>query len=244
MKALWLFFGVVLGITLVASFGLSFQGKLSFVSLPTPNFTSPNALVRVQIGLENLEGSIVAFGDFNSDKYTDIFFLHSNRSSISILLWHHHRYSFLGLENGTIHLSEDGFSIENVVPGDFNNDGKLDLLIECAPSSNKNTSSYYSLNIYLGHLTYVEQHPIWNGTATDQVLVFDWDGDTWLDLFGSTVVVGSDNTTISGGRAIWKNNKHQNNLNFTIIDSIDSVPTGFFSLFSLFSPLFSSLLFS
>jgi integrin alpha FG-GAP repeat containing protein 1 len=106
-------------------------------SAKTPKFPGPG-LFPISAGLENETGRIVAFGDFNADKFTDVFVLSPNEDEVSILLWSQKENSFE--KDPTVRLPFDPLNptsvrIRNVVPADFNHDGKLDVLLMGADTS-------------------------------------------------------------------------------------------------------------
>ena len=73
-------------------------------------------------------GLVVAFGDFNSDQLLDLFFLSADQRTLSVFTWDRPAYAFKERESARIRTNSD-FIITNVVPGDFDYDGKLDLLL-------------------------------------------------------------------------------------------------------------------
>lgn len=73
-------------------------------------------------------GLIAAWGDFNADQLLDAFLLSSDQRTVSTYLWNRAAYKFQQLVPATIRTQAD-FVIANVVPGDYNYDGRLDLLL-------------------------------------------------------------------------------------------------------------------
>lgn len=71
---------------------------------------------------------IVAYGDYNSDQFQDIFYLSSDQRSLFIYTWNRSKYTFIEFVPARIRTESD-FIITNVVPGDWNYDGRLDVLV-------------------------------------------------------------------------------------------------------------------
>lgn len=84
----------------------------------------------------------VAFGDFNSDKLTDIFVLNQDRNKLSILLAREQTFT-LALTSRTyfqfpsevdkkklkLECTLNNVKIESVIPGDFDGDGGMDIFV-------------------------------------------------------------------------------------------------------------------
>lgn len=73
-------------------------------------------------------GIVAAFGDYNGDQLLDLFHLSSDQRTVSVWEWDRTKYSWVEREQARITTSND-FTVVNVVPGDFDYDGKLDLLL-------------------------------------------------------------------------------------------------------------------
>lgn len=90
--------------------------------------------------------SVVAFGDFNSDRFVDVFLVDEKTGSIYVFLWDQDLQRFKSC-NARINMTMDNNSkIVSVVPLDFNNDGRLDLLVTFKHSSD----SFFQHSVYLG----------------------------------------------------------------------------------------------
>ncbi|KAL7335883.1 hypothetical protein PS15p_201296 [Mucor circinelloides] len=136
------------------------------------------------IGLDNIDGTVAAFGDFNGDKFTDLFILSSDQTSVSIYLWNHEGFTFKGLpKSKTI---QPGFIITNVVPGDYNYDGKLDVLLMGEQNPDKNPTNEIKMQIYLGNGNDTfESETIKLPSAHDALpIVLDVNGDMKTDILG------------------------------------------------------------
>ncbi|RUS74674.1 hypothetical protein EGW08_017580, partial [Elysia chlorotica] len=146
-------------------------------------------------GREN--GLIAAFGDINADKATDIFVLSEEGKSLSIL-------------QADIDISRDETSFSNkpfilgsdedrpivaVVPGDFNVDSQMDVLVMRKADDDK-MSTRVNIEIYVGSQDAETNSPYLkiNETFRDQPAVIDGNGDMSPDLFGET---------IGGKRGLW-----------------------------------------
>ncbi|RHZ82632.1 hypothetical protein Glove_106g45 [Diversispora epigaea] len=168
---------------------------------------SSSALYAVSdMGLDNINGTIVAFGDFNSDKYTDLIVLSADQTTISIYLWDHdsYKYELEPLLNITISTDESnpGFLITNVLPGDYNYDGYLDLLImgqEGPTDQNaKNKPNY--MRVYMGYSnnTFNSNYYTVPEATVQQPIPLDYYGTMKVDLLGHSF----DN---SSHISVWKN---------------------------------------
>ncbi|XP_049867351.1 T-cell immunomodulatory protein [Pectinophora gossypiella] len=127
------------------------------------------------------EGILAAFGDFNSDELTDAFLI-INSSSIEVFLAHD-KEPFLRPSQFACNFSN--IVITSVVPGDYDGDAYMDILITTQIESNLTTNLH-------------EVRIIWGGTpllncsdalyvkslVTGQPLAIDYNRDMTLDLFG------------------------------------------------------------
>lgn len=73
-------------------------------------------------------GLVAAWGDVDSDQLVDLFYLSSDQRSISVYTWSRTAYEWKEKPESRIRTKSD-FIIVNVVPGDFNYDGRLDVLL-------------------------------------------------------------------------------------------------------------------
>lgn len=142
---------------------------------------------------------IIAVGDFNSDKHTDIFLLNTiqNKSDaatstststsstsvwlIEVWLWNIDSSEFQRDPDSTITSERP---IDNVVPGDFNYDGRMDLLLS-GPTTDALDRPVHWLRIHLGLLDHFHHESIDLPESVDQILVLDANNDMRLDIFGS-----------------------------------------------------------
>ncbi|KAL1271143.1 hypothetical protein QQF64_030159, partial [Cirrhinus molitorella] len=128
-------------------------------------------------------GTVAAFGDFNSDKQTDIFIIRK-RSELLIFLADLKAPYF----KPKVHLTKDafpsGFSITSVVPGDYDGDSQMDVLVT---GSLKLSNTETRVFVFWGHNQTLDQSEkvVLNSTFDDQPLVMDFNGDMVPDIFGS-----------------------------------------------------------
>lgn len=127
------------------------------------------------------EGILAAFGDFNSDELTDAFVI--NVSSLQVFIAHD-KEPFL--RPSTFMCNFTDFIITSVVPGDFDGDAYMDILITTIKPEQINKHDLEEIRI------------LWGGTPSlncsdakevkamtiGQPLVMDYDRDMVLDLFG------------------------------------------------------------
>lgn len=98
-----------------------------------------------------LDGILAAFGDFDSDKFTDIFVINSNRQSFEIQKASGvDHYSFTKQANLTCNCPKNE-EIVGLLPSDFHGDAKMDVIVITkfkpnAPSGKWNLNLF---NIYL-----------------------------------------------------------------------------------------------
>lgn len=142
-------------------------------------------------------GLLAAFGDFNSDKLTDVFVIDNHQHSFGVLLAYTEP-PFLRREHFDCNLGDE--TIVGLVPGDFDGDGAMDVLAlsQPKPSFWSSTSAKETFNVYVawGELTKLEC-PIQNNPLLQtkgHPLVLDYNGDMISDLFA---------LDINGTRTFW-----------------------------------------
>ncbi|KAF7644846.1 hypothetical protein LDENG_00214670 [Lucifuga dentata] len=147
-------------------------------------FVGPYSICALQdvtvdlFGAENY-GTVAAFGDFNSDKQTDIFIIREQSELVIFLAdlktpyFKPKIYIKDVLPSGTI--------ISSVVPGDYDGDSQMDVLLTTRINFEKTTVFIFWGNnqtLDLGGWLRL------NKTFTDQPLVMDFNGDMIPDIFG------------------------------------------------------------
>lgn len=125
------------------------------------------------------EGIIAAFGDFNSDELTDAFVI-NNGSNLHVYIAHD-KEPFLRPSSYQCNFSD--FIITSVVPGDYDGDAYMDIMITTQSIHN---SGFEDIRILWGgspnlNCSYAENI---KATVKGQPLVMDYDHNMILDLFG------------------------------------------------------------
>ncbi|XP_064639840.1 T-cell immunomodulatory protein-like [Lineus longissimus] len=142
------------------------------------------------------EGELAGFGDFNSDKTTDLFVIsQSGKDVILIIAAKEGQYKKKLLIDLTKHVN--GTTITSVMPGDFDGDSQMDVLITTSTSP-KNLNVPVSVLIYWGKREgfVVENKPLVIDTKMrQQPLVMDYNADMIPDLLGEE--------SSSGKRYYW-----------------------------------------
>ncbi|ORX98916.1 integrin alpha N-terminal domain-containing protein [Basidiobolus meristosporus CBS 931.73] len=176
-----------------------FSAILPLGTLARPKF-STNGLHRVDVGLGEISGTVVAFGDINEDKFTDLFVLSGDQSTLSFYLWHHEQYKFVKTTseikidpNGA-----EGFVITNVVAGDFNYDGKLDVLLMGQKDPGKAGDVLMRVYFGNGENDFSEAYTTLPPATSAQPVTLDYDGDMRTDLIGYPA-------SNPGQLSVWKN---------------------------------------
>jgi len=154
----------------------------------------------------NTQGQPAAFGDFDSDELTDMFVLKDQGRSIEIMFGSNVE-PFLkpGIQTKC---KFNKHQITSVVPGDFNGDALMDLLVTIKspitvvsggifnfPKRTNKHDNDLDVHILWGRLNVLtcpnENKPLF--TIIDQPLVINYDNNMIVDLFG--VKRMSDGTT-------------------------------------------------
>lgn len=150
------------------------------------------------------EGLIAAYGDFNSDELTDVFVIKNNFKTVEILFAADEK----PLLRPGLSCEYDNLKITSVVPGDFDGDAFMDLMITAI---DKRTDK---LNVYMnwGGATYMncsnEDSPI-IADLNGEPLALDYNKDMIIDLFGVT----HDNK-----RTFWIFNKERETPKIILMD--------------------------
>lgn len=130
---------------------------------------------------------IAAYGDFNSDELTDIFVIINNSKSFDILLGsdvepllRHSPRNKCDFKN---------FEIKSIVPGDFDGDAYMDVLLITKPIGTAKNDDEKLLNVYInwGGSDYVNctkesDEPILQ--VYGEPIALDYNNDMIIDLFG------------------------------------------------------------
>ncbi|XP_026148963.1 T-cell immunomodulatory protein [Mastacembelus armatus] len=151
-------------------------------------------------GAENY-GTVAAFGDFNSDKQTDIFIIRE-QSELVIFLADSKAPYF----KPKVHITKDNLPrdtvITSVVPGDYDGDSQMDVLLT-AQANPTNTAVF----IFWGNNQTLDMGgwlPL-NKTFIDQPLVMDFNGDMIPDIFGVTKSESTEVCYLTKRIPVWRN---------------------------------------
>lgn len=95
-----------------------------------------------------LDGILAAFGDFDSDKFTDIFVINSNRQSFEIQKASGvDHYSFTKQANLTCNCPKNE-EIVGLLPSDFHGDAKMDVIVITKFKPNAYSNGKWNLNLF------------------------------------------------------------------------------------------------
>ncbi|KAL6029909.1 hypothetical protein STEG23_030840, partial [Scotinomys teguina] len=128
-------------------------------------------------------GTLAAFGDLNSDKQTDLFVLRERNDLIVFLADQSAPYFKPKVK---VSLKSHSTLVTSVVPGDYDGDSQMDVLLTYIPQNHTNNE--------LGAVIFWGQNQTLNSknmtilsrTFQDQPLIMDFNGDLIPDVFGIT----------------------------------------------------------
>uniref|UniRef100_A0A3Q1CNW2 Integrin alpha FG-GAP repeat containing 1 n=1 Tax=Amphiprion ocellaris TaxID=80972 RepID=A0A3Q1CNW2_AMPOC len=146
-------------------------------------------------------GVVAAFGDFNSDKQTDIFIIRE-QSEVVIFLADSKSPYFKPKINISKHVFPSNTVVTSVVPGDYDGDSQMDVLITAQINSKSET-----VFVFWGNNQTLDMDG-WlklNKTFLDQPLVMDFNGDMIPDIFGVTNPPFTEVCYLTNRIAVWKN---------------------------------------
>ncbi|XP_020840765.1 T-cell immunomodulatory protein isoform X2 [Phascolarctos cinereus] len=144
-------------------------------------------------------GTVAAFGDFNSDKQTDLFVLRERNDLIIFLADQKEPYF---KPKVTLSMKNQSSLITSVVPGDYDGDSQMDVLLTYLPINHANDELL--VVIFWGQNQTLNPHnkTIFNRTFYDEPLIMDFNGDLIPDIFGVTNV-SSQPQILMGGNLSW-----------------------------------------
>lgn len=127
------------------------------------------------------EGVLAAFGDFNSDELTDAFLI-INSSNIQVFLAHD-KEPFLRPSGYACNFTN--IAITSVVPGDYDGDAYMDILLTTQTQSNE-TTNLHDVRVLWGGMPTLNcsDAQMIKAISVGQPLVIDYNRDMTLDLFG------------------------------------------------------------
>jgi len=164
----------------------------------------------------------VAFGDFNSDKLTDLLVITSNRKTLFVLLaegeelfskpFSSHIYFKMPskIDKRRLTCTLNNKIIESVIPGDFDGDGGMDVFVLTSKIDTQD-ESYQGFVLWGDHDEDAGKHSLicqdesmeenkhHKVLMTSYPLLIDYNGDYVADLFGSL-----NKSNANESRCIWK----------------------------------------
>ncbi|KAJ1658607.1 hypothetical protein IWQ61_002183 [Dispira simplex] len=160
------------------------------------------------IGLDQVQGLVAAFGDFNGDKSTDLFALGDDQRTLDVYLWESTATAFQRLESAHLDFNtwqdSDGNTlvVTSVIPGDFNYDGQMDVLVLGQRDTDDQDLAVH-MRVYTGDgKDGFDDTPIeLDSAAKAHPIPVDLSGDMTTDLLG---FVQTEKNTMAP--KLWKNN--------------------------------------
>ncbi|CED84767.1 Predicted membrane protein [Phaffia rhodozyma] len=184
----------------------------SAFSFPSPfkkaRFTENGLVLAGDLGLGRLDGKVVALGDWDGDQSLDVFTLTNDQKEIHVWLWDHVNFKYTKAKP-TISTKN---KVRNVVPGDFNHDGRLDLLVlsEIDDGGWWNEIKELSVDLYIQQESGEFDSPVSLDRSTlVQPTILDSTGNLRPDLLG----LMSEKNGQQSSLKLWQNDGHGN---FTI----------------------------
>ncbi|KAK6617859.1 hypothetical protein RUM43_014088 [Polyplax serrata] len=159
--------------------------KVSLFLLLGTSYLSPSISTEITSQVFGFDSQILpaAFGDFNSDELTDLFVLRDNSTTVEILLGSNEATPLLKAAN--LKCTLKSCSITSVVPGDFNGDALMDVLltVKCPGTQSINLDVHILWGVQNSlNCTINEKIPIL--TMKGEALAIDSNNDFIIDLFG------------------------------------------------------------
>ncbi|XP_033961078.1 T-cell immunomodulatory protein [Pseudochaenichthys georgianus] len=146
-------------------------------------------------------GTVAAFGDFYADKQTDMFII---REQMEVVIFQ--ADSKIPYFKPKLHIKKDIFPrdtiITGVVPGDYDGDSQMDVLLTTQIQNSKQTTIF----IFWGNNQTLDMSGwiMLNKTFRDQPLVMDFNGDMIPDIFGFTNTV-TEVCYVTNRIQVWRN---------------------------------------
>ncbi|KAF7276132.1 hypothetical protein GWI33_010889 [Rhynchophorus ferrugineus] len=154
-----------------------------FLSLFFNNVCSSDITHLVFGGFTN--GMPAAFGDFNSDELTDVFVVLDDGTSVEILLAHEEE-PLLRTAKPRLRCSFKMSHITSVVPGDFDGDALMDVMVTTISKERDSLESFTDVHIIWGGANHMNCSDESKPTIRmiGQPLAMDYNQDMIIDLFG------------------------------------------------------------
>ncbi|XP_029314455.1 T-cell immunomodulatory protein-like isoform X2 [Cottoperca gobio] len=147
-------------------------------------------------------GTLAAFGDFYADKQTDMFIIREQSELVIFMA-----DSKIPYFKPKAHITKDIFRrdtiITGVVPGDYDGDSQMDVLLTTQIQNTELTTVF----IFWGNNQTLDMSG-WlrlNKTFTDQPLVMDFNGDMIPDIFGTTNADLTEVCYLTNRIQVWRN---------------------------------------
>ncbi|KAJ7168406.1 hypothetical protein C8R43DRAFT_984269 [Mycena crocata] len=192
------------------------NAALAMWPFPPKRFSGNSLVDAGSMGI-NVQGSVIAFGDFNGDQFLDALALGSDQQTLTVYIWSHDDFIF----KPSIPFQHPR-KIYNVVPGDFTHSGKLDLLVMAQSS----TSNQLDLSLYpaLPSGGFDTSNPLTiPASALPQPIPIDVDGDMRIDLLGMT---SSSQGSSSSPFQVWQNVWNASQPHSPLFDVVDPLFKG------------------
>jgi integrin alpha FG-GAP repeat containing protein 1 len=122
-----------------------------------------------------------AYGDFNSDEFTDVFIIRNSSKTVEILFGGDTEPLLSTKKDATCHFRKP---ITNVMPGDFDGDSFMDVLVSVVAEEGSELREIYINWGGLENLTCADDSKEALIRMHGEPLALDYDRDMILDLFG------------------------------------------------------------
>ncbi|XP_037547178.1 T-cell immunomodulatory protein [Nematolebias whitei] len=145
-------------------------------------------------------GTVAAFGDFNSDKQTDIFIIREQSELVIFLADSTSPYFKPKVKISKDNLPEEAV-ITSVVPGDYDGDSQMDVLLTATIKSHQTT-----VIIFWGDNQTLDTGVslLLNKTLIDEPLVMDFNGDMIPDIFGAVSLTSTEICYLKNRTPVWQ----------------------------------------
>lgn len=140
-------------------------------------------ITNLAFGSQN-NGEPAAFGDFNSDELTDLFIIR-DYSSVEILLGSTKEPLFTS--DPRLKCTFPGYRVSSVVPGDFDGDASMDMLVVARNRTRHSPDFINSVFIAWGNTTSLKCPDKPSFEMHDEPLAIDYSNNMKADLFGANV---------------------------------------------------------
>ncbi|KAJ2484689.1 hypothetical protein EV174_002234 [Coemansia sp. RSA 2320] len=155
-----------------------------------------NQLYEVSVGLENLRGTPLAFGDLSgtNDQLVDLVIASADQKTVEVWEWSRSAREFSHAAAADIKVA-DGFLVSNAIVGDFDADGHLDILLQSVSTKTKEVR----MQLFLGNSSSSLGFAAYGGdidSANDAMpFAIDYDGSGCVALLGGAPWSQRDNAT-------------------------------------------------